>query len=295
MSAARVVLICEECGGPIESSSPPNTKACEQCRPERIRRLNRERCARWYESNRGRQIESVASRRNPDPTGWDAPAPIYSRSHLPGGWCELSSKPRWRLQHQHLVPLHGLLTAITGDHNPSVPRFCLIPDRSDLGCSVYLAEDELAAEFARREHHGYLSGAAITLSSGVLVRIKAPVAPLSGRYRVRIDASTPVHVRGRVGAAHTRPSTGNLHSTLTSWTTRRLGLEHVGSKLVLVSSDTHPVRVSMSRKLDSVSGWMGHVVIDVNAPALWLLRVSERIGFGGRCSFGFGRIRVTEC
>lgn len=253
-----------------------------------------ERCRRREKDRR----DSTGSEAMSDGS-WNAAAPTY-RTHLPGGACELFVLPATKLEHRHLRILHGVVTGVTGAHDPNLPRFVLIPAQTQLGWGVWLSEDEMARAFAARDHEVRWVSRNAVLRAGPLLRIKAPVAPEPGKRRVRVDALTPVLVRNNnrhtnVAHTHTAPTQGNLHSTLTAWLPRRIGLEIDPSlvRLELVSRETFPEHVPIG-KVGGTRGWIGNVTLDVNAPALWLLRVAERIGFGGRCAFGFGRIRVEE-
>ena len=58
--------------------------------------------------------------------------------------------------------------------------------------------------------------------------------------------------------------------------------------------ETQPAHVPLGDKYGTVHGWVGHVDLEVNASALWLLRAAEAVGFGSRTAFGFGRIVVEE-
>lgn len=268
----------------------------------------KERFRRWYAANRDKHVANTTQRKrdvgerpkralkkNENP--WLCAAPVYQPDHLPGGVCTLATTPPTRFAHHHLRVLHGLITALTGCHDPNVPRFVLLPSDTQMGWSVLLSDDALA-EFAGSAHAGRLGSRMVTLTAGPLERIQTPPAPERRRHRVRIDAVTPVLVRNNnsytnVAKTHTAPTTGNLHSTLTAWLPRRIGLalDAETVRLELVDRDTFPEHVPVG-KVGGTRGWLGSCVVDVNAPGLWLLRVAERIGLGGRCAFGFGRIRV---
>lgn len=271
----------------------------------------KERFRRWYAANRDKHVANTTQRKRDvgerperalkkDQNPWVCAAPVYSAEYLPGGVCTLETTPPTKFEHRHLRMLHGLITALTGDHDQNIPRFALVPAETRLGWSVWLSSDEMAA-FAGSSHAGRLGPRRVTLTAGPLERIAAPPAPERRRYRVRIDAVTPVLVRNNnsytnTAKTHTAPTTGNLHSTLTAWLPRRIGLtlDAETVRLELVDRDTFPEHVPVG-KVGGTRGWLGSCVVEVNAPGLWLLRVAECIGLGGRCAFGFGRIRVTGC
>jgi CRISPR/Cas system endoribonuclease Cas6 (RAMP superfamily) len=82
-------------------------------------------------------------------------------------------------------------------------------------------------------------------------------------------------------------------------TPKRIGLlvDPDTVRLELVERATIPSTLNLAGRtgrLGNMRGWVGHVIVDCNAPAHWLLEVAARIGFGGTTSFGFGRIKVSE-
>jgi CRISPR/Cas system endoribonuclease Cas6 (RAMP superfamily) len=68
-------------------------------------------------------------------------------------------------------------------------------------------------------------------------------------------------------------------------------------RISLVERHTQPSSLSLvgrGGKLKAMRGWVGHMIVDCNAPAHWLLEVAARVGLGGRTAFGFGRVRVSN-
>lgn len=115
---------------------------------------------------------------------------------------------------------------------------------------------------------------------------------------MRIDTLTPVVIQ-KDGRSHlyTAPTSETLLGTLSASLMPRLGLGRNGSDLRLILHERHtePEKVWCGDKLGLVHGWSGYAVVEINAPARWLLEVAARgPGLGGRTAFGFGRIRVTE-
>lgn len=49
----------------------------------------------------------------------------------------------------------------------------------------------------------------------------------------------------------------------------------------------------MIKNLYSARGWEGSCVVEVNAPARWMLECDALVGLGGRTALGFGRVRVS--
>jgi hypothetical protein len=258
------------------------------------RHNNRLRCSRWAAEHRG-----VRSRQP-----WLLGEPPFE-SHLPGAGFEMWFSPSISFDHRHISALHGVLTSLTGEHHPNNPRFSLVPWPRGCGWGVYLAEPETVETLAGTRHVVRLGTGSPELAFGKPVRIRSPRIVKRGHRQLRIDAITPVCVRHSTGEGnayqiHTAPTASNLLSTLQFMTLRRIGLA-IGEddmRLRLVERHTQPSTLSLvgrGGKLKAMRGWVGHVVVDCNAPAHWLLEVAARIGLGGRTAFGFGRIRVTEC
>jgi len=81
---------------------------------------------------------------------------------------------------------------------------------------------------------------------------------------------------------------------MATWLPDRLGTSVCNAELRLVERHTEARHVPIGGKYGTVSGWVGYVILDCNAPAYWLLKAAETLGLGGRTAFGFGRIKVTE-
>lgn len=325
---------CPECGAEFERRTWTHRFCSERCKERDHRRDNpahvantRARCARWSESNRG------VKARQP----WLLGAPPFER-HLPGGGLSLSFAPHVTFEHRQLSALHGVVTSLTGAHDRNVPNFALVPWHSGCRWGAFLRDEDAARDLAGTTHDIRLGCSLRKLTFGPLHRVLAPKVTIRGHRRLRIDAITPVCVRCTIGEdgsyrLYTAPTSGNLLSTLTLMTPKRIGLwldqstvkldmVEDGSvestveapadpemdddacaegpqdvRLELIERATQPASVNLlgrQGRLGNMRGWVGHVVVDCNAPAHWLLAVAERIGFGGTTSFGFGRIKVTE-
>lgn len=243
----------------------------------------RERNARWCAERRN------CKRRNP----WLFGAFPYYR-HLPGGALPMRITPMpEKVTFAHSRHVHGMISHLSGAHHPTIPEFALIPWQS--GWAVYFRDAERAVTLAGKTRSVRLWDRDASVAFGPLHQIKAPVVTKRGRMRVRVDAISPICIRESGFGMYTAPTADVLRSCLEAWQARRVDVRcpegHL--KLELISRETQPATTDLGGKFGSVRGWVGHVVVEVNAPALWLLLVAERIGFGGRVAFGFGRIRVS--
>lgn len=250
----------------------------------------RERGAKWAAEHRG------VKRREP----WLLGQPIYE-SFLPGGFLEMSlNEPlRWPIEHRNVRGLHGAITAITGAHHPTVPRFALVPWHRGILWGLQTFEPAMLDVLAGTRHRVRIYDQERELRFGGRIRLKAPQVAKRGRRRLRIDAVTPVVVRNACNNHRAyRTVTGpNMLNTLCAWLPRRIGLElgEDDARMELVESDTRAEGVDVGAKYGRVIGWVGSVVVECNAVAEWLLRVAEIGGYGGRVAFGFGRVKVSPC
>lgn len=261
--------------------------AREMTRPEVVIR-RRAKCVEWAAANRG-----VTTR-----NAWLVGQIPYV-GHLPGGGCDLAIGGQL-VAPRHVYMLHGLLSHLVGEpHVSGEPAWALLPWHTGCGWAVYWWREDLLRRFAGSRHRlrfGNADDTEVRFGSGALV--KSPQVRRRGRLRVRIDTLTPVVIQ-KDGRSHlyTAPTSETLLSTLSASLMPRLGLGHDGTDLRLILHERHtePDKVWCGDKLGTVSGWSGYAVVEVNAPARWLLEVAARgPGLGGRTAFGFGRIRVTE-
>jgi CRISPR-associated endoribonuclease Cas6 len=301
-------IVCQRCAVVFRVPVPHNQALpgyCgEDCRTEARRRRERERkrtlsparqlrvrerCHAWAQEHR--------NVKKPNP--WLAGPPPFER-YLPGGFMtvEMSPPPTRAIRMQDTRGLHGALTAILDrGHEQHTPNFALVPDR--LAWGVYWWREE-GLRFAGRTINGALWDRPTAFRFGPLWRIKAPTIAKRGRQRVRVDAITPVCSRAYGSTVYrSTPTSDVMHSMLAAQFAHRLGLSYLAKqdlvRVEIVSSKTDPAPVNAGEHLGRIVGWTGYAELEVNAPALWLLRVAERVGLGGRTSLGFGRIRVTPC
>jgi len=301
VSAAVAMITCAECGAVVEKRSPQHRFCSDRCRWRHDDRTNpsaiannRRRCARWAQENRG------VKERNP----WLLGAPPFE-PHLPGGAMEIHFENRMVFEHRQLSALHGVVTSLTGQHERNTPRFSLIPWHRGCGWGVYMRHCDEARQLSNTEHSVRIGSGRAKLKFGNMFRFRAPSVRKRGHRKLRIDAITPVCVRCTHGAdgtqkLYTAPTSGNLLSTLVCMIPKRIELmvEPDSARLELLERDTVPATFRLAGRdgrLGNMRGWVGSVIVDCNAVAHWLLLVAERIGYGGTTSFGFGRIRVSEC
>ena len=244
----------------------------------------------------GAIISTAETSRQP----WLLAAPAYG-SHLPGGGLEIaiSPPPKWPLDHRNVRALHGLLTGLIDEpHGANVPGFSLVPWPVKSGWGVYLRDDAHAARLAGKVFRGGLFGREVEISFSTTRRIRAPQIAKRGRVLVRIDALTPVCIRNGGGSTtYTAPIASNLLSAIVQSFPQRLGLVGLDPAAVLleiVERHTEPATVHLGGKFGSIRGWTGHVIVEANAVARWLLACAGLIGLGGRTALGFGRVRVSE-
>lgn len=310
--SVRSLYACEFCGAPFHpvvahqktcGAAPCQAKRRQRNKVESLRRnpeaqrKARERNRRWCEQNRG------VKRRQP----WLLGAPPYG-THLPGGGVEIavSPHPRWPIEHRNTRALHGMMTRLMGDgHKPRWPRFALVPWPCALGWGAYLWERDMLGMLAGKAMPGILFDREVTVTFSPARLIKAPRVTKRGRQRVRIDTITPVCTvsTGRPGDQRTRPflraTADAIRGAIGLEFPERLGIPYrlIGDDLrvELVSHDTRKATVPLGGKYGVVVGWEGSCIVEVNAPARWLLECAALVGLGGRTAFGFGRVRVSPC
>jgi hypothetical protein len=217
---------------------------------------------------------------------------------------EIHFEQHLTFEHRHLSALHGIITSLTGAHDRNVPNFTLVPWHRGCGWGVYCRHSDMARALAGTTNAVRLGSGIVRLRFGSLYRFKTPRIDRRGHRRLRIDSITPVCVRCTNGADNTQklytaPTSGNLRSTLAMMTPKRLDLLVDESTVMLEMLERHTIPATLSLagrdgRLGNMRGWTGHVIVDCNAVAHWLLLVSERIGYGGTTAFGFGRIRLSE-
>jgi hypothetical protein len=221
--------------------------------------------------------------------------------YLPGGGMEIaiSPVPQWRIEHRNVRALHGLITNLIDEpHDALIPGFALVPWSAGCGWGVYVRDSEQAQRLAGKRHQARLFDHDVEVSFSPVRRIKAPLVAKRGRARLRIDAITPVCIRNGGGSTtYTAPSTQSLWSAITNSFLPRIGVPNLDPQtaiLTLVEAETIPATVNLGGKFQTIRGWTGHVLVEGNAIARWLVQCAGLVGLGGRTALGFGRVRVTE-
>ena len=301
----RTLYACRFCGSPfVPNFAAQRTCGDAQCQDRRryqnkLDRMRnnpdakaqaRARNRRWCAERRG------CKRRQP----WLVGQPPYFE-YLPGGGIELHVRPRpkWPIEHRNTRALHGMVTDLTGMSHGRWPRFSLVPWHTELGWGVYLWHEEAVKRMAGRTLKARLFDRDVEVQCSLPRRIRAPQVAKRGRQRVRLDAITTVAITstGRT-RPHIKATADSLLSALLTEFPERLGVEHLEKDMVrieMVENSTNVSHVRLGAKYGLVRGWTGSCVLEVNAPARWLLECAARVGLGGRTAFGFGRVRVTEC
>lgn len=305
----RLGASCVICLKPfVPRDSKQVTCGSRQCRDTRNYRLNRVKPG-YVAMNRARSERRYALHNaDAEPCPWLKGAPVYS-THLPGGACELTLTPASPIPLEKTHYLHGMLSAIDGrPHEPNRPAWSLLPWRS--GWAV-VWQDDGAAHHAKTSHQVTLYGRPATLSFGPLVKLRTPVVSRRGRHRIKLEAITPVSIKSahkdRSVVYRMVPTSESLISTLECALAPRLGLKIARENICLnvISHRVESVDYECgkfgnfygSKHPDErgVRGWVGHVIIECNAVARWLLECAARgWGLGARVSIGCGRIMVTD-
>jgi hypothetical protein len=246
---------------------------------------------------------------------WMLPAPPFG-PHLPAIAVPLTLTPPRALTLAQVNPLHGALTQALDRPHTNVADWSLSFADHAVSPSCVVACFRSGEDVARlrsqpwplrlgRERH------VVTVGRPWTAKLKTPPAPPPGRYRVRLDTVTPVVIKHSVrregerdhrsNVHHQRPTAWNLISTLASTLAPRLGISVLREEVAVEILRAHAeptrdvLRGTGSKIRMHAAGWEGHLELQVNAVALWLLRCAARgMGLGGRVAFGFGQIRLTE-
>jgi hypothetical protein len=247
-------------------------------------------------------------------SAWRLPAPVRE-GRVPGSApCTLSAHVEGRriARPTHTRALHAVLSALDGRaHHESAPRWSLLPVDAGYGWAVVWRDDEGARQMGT-EHAVRLGATEAELLIGGRGAMRWPVVP-AGRSRVRLDTLTPVVIRrtvrdpsGKATGTHARVecSSAAILSALrqlAAWlavdvsdTLRVEVVEHT-TEPATVDSWSPSRRGKQLHGDGKVTGWSGCCVLDVNAPARWLLEIAAAgWGLGGKTAFGFGAVRVRE-
>lgn len=295
MGDVESVVACFGCGVPIIPKSPgQRTCGAPACR-EAARVLSPEQRVAKLERSRAWAAEHRGCKR---PRPWLRGTPPHL-PYLPGGGITISVSPppRWPIEHRNIRAFHGMMTMLVGLPHQRFPEWSLVPWPEGCGWGAYLRQDDVAARLSNRTVEGVLYDRPVTIKTGPLVRIKAPVVRKRGRQKIRLVTMTPVVIEtdGRT-VTRTMPTVTSIVSALTHSLPDRLGLVGFDSSLVVLNVMSHETQtevVPLGGKGGPVKGWVGSVVLEVNAVSRWLLEAAARgPGLGGRVAFGFGRIRV---
>ena len=246
----------------------------------------------------GLPAESRGRRRGDEPEHTPAPAPRApwgapvgaQPDHVAWG-LSLDGVPR-SARPRHL---HGLVAHLVGESHTQVARWALAMPQGARGAGwgVVLFRETDAVRLAGLSRGVQIGSARAELHLGAVVRLRAPALREPGRYRVTIDAVTPV---SHMIAGRTRPVTQPSVDTMQRCAgdlLQRLGLSTGRMHIASVACETSPERVDLGGHVRGIVGWVGRVVVECNAPAAWALSLARDAGLGGRTAFGLGRVRVS--
>lgn len=313
---------CAVCGAGFIPASHLSRTCGASCRAALTARTNAERSKRTHAANRSYRlagmalraagidpatIPSLASLRGRgDVDGWRAlvglsPAPTAPRAPWGAPVGQQPEHVAWGLAFDGLPTdvsarlVHGLVSRLVAASHAQVARWSLaMPSGARAaGWGVVLYRREDAERLAGRVESVRLGTRAAQLRVGSVVRLRAPAMIEPGRYRVTLDAVTPVShlVDGRTRAIYA-PTAQTITGALGD-VAQRLGVSTGRIHVAAVECATVPDRVTLGGHMGSVLGWVGRITVECNAPAAWLLACARHTGLGGRVAFGMGRVRVS--
>lgn len=223
-------------------------------------------------------------------------------SHLRASGMELRFTPRLTARGRDAEEsvrrhLHGMLSLLVGrPHDANTPAWSLVPMRGESwGVVLY---DPADVERLRGTSHDVTVGecrTAVTFGPAV-VRLRTPPMLTPRRYVVTVDAVTAVvqSTMKRVRAV-TQPTASSVLGAL-SLALQVSGVSPRGRIHVeRVDCETSSERVRLGGHIGAsgrIVGWIGRITVTCNAPAAWSLLVAAQVGYGGRCAYGLGRVRV---
>jgi hypothetical protein len=230
-----------------------------------------------------------------------APAPKPSRAPWGAATGVQPEHVAWGLALDGIAPrtparlVHGLVSRLIAVDHAQVARWALaLPTGASGRCGwgVVLFRRDDAERLAGHVERARLGAVEIDLRIGPVVRLRAPAPLLPGRYRVTLDALTPV---SHMIAGRTRPVTSPSADTILRCSgdlLQRLGLSTGRLHVASVDCETTVEHVQLGGHVGPIAGWVGRVVVECNAPAAWALSLARHAGLGGRVAYGLGRVRV---
>lgn len=236
---------------------------------------------------------AVPSPQPRDPAPWGGYVGEQPPYLVPVGlWLDFDRAP----ETEHLRRLvHGVVsTLVARPHGGHLGAWSLVP-KEPRRWGVILYDPEDARRLRATEHALHLGSEPARLRvAPEVIRLRTPAPLERGRYRVTLDAVTPV-VQATMG--RTVYVTSPAVSTVLDALSLALQVARVSPRSTMhvasVEARTSPERVRLGGHVQAPLGWVGRLVIDCNAPAAWALQVAAQVGFGGKCAFGLGRVRVS--
>jgi hypothetical protein len=215
---------------------------------------------------------------------------------------EIEGAPAWLCTLDAANAMHAVLELISREPGHRHHR-ALWPDAA-ARCwwATVPASDGRRALGGYRYPHA-VAGQRRVVSLGPAITLRTPPPLAAGRYRVRVEALTPVVIRANAGRyTRTEPDAGNIASALGYTLAPRLGLPAVPPEMIacdLATRATAPAALRVDRRGriggdGVVRGWVGAIEVECSALAAWLLACAAALGLGGRTAYGFGRVRVGE-
>lgn len=191
--------------------------------------------------------------------------------------------------------IHGLVAHLVATPHAQVAQWALAMPAGSSGRSgwgVVLFRRDDAERLAGLARGVQLGAQRCELRCGPVVRLRAPPLLETGRYRVIVDAVTPV---SHMIAGRTRPVTQPSVDTVLRCAgdlLQRLALTTGRMHVASVACETSAERVVIGGHVGAVTGWVGRIIVECNAPAAWALSLARHAGLGGRVAYGLGRVRV---